>query len=94
MSVSIMWSEFSAQVGRVDRELEVDPVRAVGDPQLQPRRGERAAHAVRGGVLDERAHMRAAVVLREKVENRARWVIALPFGARRGHVVEPGSVWV
>jgi hypothetical protein len=37
-----------ALLGRVDRELEVDLVDAVGDPQLQPRRRQAAPLAVRG----------------------------------------------
>jgi hypothetical protein len=42
-----------ALLGRLDRELEVDLVRAVGDPEAQPRSGWRAAKAPARGVLDE-----------------------------------------
>src|SRR5262249_20796546 len=50
--------------GRLDRELEVDLVHAIADPQLQRRRRQRVTRRLlRRRVLDEDADLRAAVEL-------------------------------
>jgi hypothetical protein len=71
-----------AQLGRVDRELEVDRVRAVGDLEHEPRSAVAAAPA--GRVLDEDADEGVAV---EAGAVQARVLVdACPVRTRRDRV--------
>jgi hypothetical protein len=64
--VLILYSEFLSRLGRVDRALEVDLVRSVGDPKPESRRRQSSrSYTLRRRVLDEHAHVGAPVELRQ-----------------------------